>query len=153
MNTELSLTVIASLLRRGRSLDNLSSGLTLLSLALGLTQLWAATPSLVLLATVVLLLLSGLIEKYYALRVAFDADLFQALADDSRPLADKTQALDQALASLGLQPADKAGRSWALRSQGALKLLRQQVLFVALQVVLLLGVLLIFPWLQPASFH
>ena len=146
MNADLQLHIIASLLRRGRALDNLSTGLTLLSLALGLSQLWL-TPSALLMSWAVLLVVLGLVEKYYALRVAFDADLFQKLADDPANLTRNTRALDQALAAFNLQPADKAGRSWPLRSQGALKLLRQQVLFLALQIMLLLGALLIFPWL------
>ncbi|MCO8165585.1 hypothetical protein NJC38_25950 [Pseudomonas sp. 21LCFQ010] len=145
MNADLQLHIIASLLRRGRALDNLSTGLTLLSLALGLSQLWFA-PSGLLMSWVVLLVVLGLGEKYYALRVAFDAELFQKLADDPANLTRNTRALDQALAAFSLQPADKAGRSWPLRSQGALKLLRQQVLLLALQIMLLLGALLILPW-------
>lgn len=145
MNADLQLHIIASLLRRGRTLDSLSTGLTLLSIALGLSQLWLP-PSGLLMSWVVLLVVLGVGEKYYAVRVAFDAELFQKLADDPANLTRNTRALDQALEALSLQPADKAGRAWPLRSQGALKLLRQQVLLLALQIMLLLGALLIFPW-------
>lgn len=143
----MQLHVVASLLRRGRTLDNLSTGFTLLSLAVGMLQLWiTAMPLLtVWLGTLVLL---GLIEKYYAMRVAFDADLFQTLGSEARLLPDTTQALDQALIALGLQPADKAGRPWAVRSQGALRLLRRQLVLVAVQLLVLLGPLLVFPLLH-----
>ncbi|MBD8492055.1 hypothetical protein IFR09_24145 [Pseudomonas syringae] len=147
MSADMQLHVVASLLRRGRTLDNLSTGFTLLSLAVGMLQLWiTAMPLLtVWLGTLVLL---GLIEKYYAMRVAFDADLFQTLGSEARLLPDTTQALDQALIALGLQPADKAGRPWAVRSQGALRLLRRQLVLVAVQLLVLLGPLLVFPLLH-----
>jgi hypothetical protein len=147
MSLEMQLHVVASLLRRGRALDNLSTGVMLLGLALGLSQLWINTVSPLLLILVAAIVLIGLIEKYYAFRVAFDADLFQNIANDANQLNDRTVDLDHALTTLGLLPVDKQTRSWAVRSQGALKLLRQQVLFLALELVLVLGAILIFPWL------
>ena len=147
MSLEMQLHVVASLLRRGRALDNLSTGVMLLGLALGLGQLWISTVSPLLLILVAAIVLIGLIEKYYAFRVAFDADLFQNIANDANQLNDRTVDLDHALTTLGLLPVDKQTRSWAVRSQGALKLLRQQVLFLALELVLMLGAILIFPWL------
>jgi hypothetical protein len=147
MSLEMQLHVVASLLRRGRALDNLSTGVMLLGLALGLSQLWINTVSPLLLILVAAIVLIGLIEKYYAFRVAFDADLFQNIANDANQLNDRTVDLDHALTTLGLLPVDKQTRSWAVRSQGALKLLRQQVLFFALELVLMLGAILIFPWL------
>lgn len=147
MSLEMQLHVVASLLRRGRALDNLSTGVMLLGLALGLSQLWINTVSPLLLILVAAIVLIGLIEKYYAFRVAFDADLFQNIANDANQLNDRTVDLDHALTTLGLLPVDKQARSWAVRSQGALKLLRQQVLFLALELVLMLGAILIFPWL------
>jgi hypothetical protein len=119
----------------------------LLGLALGLSQLWINTVSPLLLILVAAIVLIGLIEKYYAFRVAFDADLFQNIANDANQLNDRTVDLDHALTTLGLLPVDKQARSWTIRSQGALKLLRQQVLFFALELVLMLGAILIFPWL------
>jgi hypothetical protein len=147
MSLEMQLHVVASLLRRGRALDNLSTGVMLLGLALGLSQLWINPVSPLLLILVAAIVLIGLIEKYYAFRVAFDADLFQNIANDANQLNDRTVDLDHALTTLGLLPVDKQARSWTIRSQGALKLLRQQVLFLALELVLMLGAILIFPWL------
>lgn len=148
MSNEMQLQVVASLLRRGKVLDNLSTGLTLLGFAYGLVQLLMtpAMPLLVVMSAAVALL--GLIEKYYALRVAFDADLFQSLASERERLVERTGELDHALVVLKFQPVDKSGRSWAVRSQGAIKLLRQQMLFLTLQVLILLGAILIFPWLS-----
>ena len=151
MATDMQLHAVASLLRRGRSLDQLSTGLSLLGVGLGLSPWWLATFSPWLLVLGIVLLVLGLLEKYWALRVAFDADLFQRVADDPQPLAQRTQALDQALHALGLQPAERAGRPWNERSRGALGLLRRQAWLLAIQVLLTLGFILASPWLAFAG--
>lgn len=151
MSHEMQLHIVASLLRRGKALDNLSTGLTLLCLGFGLIQLLITTTNALLLIVVVIGVLLGILEKYYALRVAFDGDLFHMVASDPQWLSDRTAALDDALGQLGLAPVDKTGRSWALRSQGALKLLRQQVLFLAVQLLVVLSAIVIFPWLSVSS--
>ena len=86
----------ASLLRRGRSLDRLSTVFSLLALLIWLpgTEIQRWLPWVVL--GVVLL---GLVQKYWALRVAVDADLFAALA--KRPDIEPAQ-MDTALLTLGL---------------------------------------------------
>ncbi|SFB49190.1 hypothetical protein SAMN03159488_04365 [Pseudomonas sp. NFIX10] len=147
MISDMELHTVASLLRRGHSLDQLSTGLTLLGALLGLGQ-WLVgviDPWLLLLSAALLVL--GVLEKYWALRVAFDADLFQRMADSTQSLAERTYTLDQALISLGLQPAARAGRLWTERRHGALLLLRRQSRLLAVQVVLVLGFILASPWL------
>lgn len=151
MATDMQLHAVASLLRRGRSLDQLSTGLSLFGVALGLSPWWLATFNPWLLCFGATLLVVGLLEKYWALRVAFDADLFQRVADDPQPLAERTQALDLALSALGLQPAARAGRPWPERTRGALGLLRRQALLLAVQVLLTLGFILASPWLAFAG--
>jgi len=151
MSAEMQLHIVASLLRRGRGLDQLSTGLTLLALAFGLSQLIVEhfTPLNQLLITVLVVL--GLMEKYWALRVAFDADLFNVLACQPERLDERTVTLDHSLNTLGLQPADRSGRPWTERSRGALKLLMRQTIFLALQVLLTLSAILIVPWLSFAK--
>ncbi|MBC3384913.1 hypothetical protein [Pseudomonas sp. SWRI179] len=147
MISDMELHTVASLLRRGHSLDQLSTGLTLLAALLGLGQ-WLVgviDPWLLLLSAVLLVI--GVVEKYWALRVAFDADLFQRMADSTHSLAERTYELDQALTALGLQPAERAGRLWTERRHGALLLLRRQSRLLAVQVVLVLGFILASPWL------
>ncbi len=147
MVSDMELHATASLLRRGASLDALSTGITLLGAALGLCQYlfadlgsWAVTGS-------VALLLLGVLQKYWALRVAFDAELFERVANLALPLAQRSEALDQALAALGLQPAERGGRPWDARIRGAVNLLRRQALLTGLQVFLVLGLTLAGPWL------
>ena len=147
MISDMELHTVASLLLRGHSLDQLSTGLTLLGALLGLGQWLVGVIDPWLLLLSVALLVLGMLEKYWALRVAFDADLFQRMADSTQSLAERTYTLDQALTALGLQPAARAGRLWTERRHGALLLLRRQSRLLAVQVVLVLGFILASPWL------
>lgn len=151
MSTEMQLYSVASLLRRGRALDQLSTGLTLLGALYGLGQYLLTSVTLGGLLVSLALVLLGLVEKYLAMRVAFDADLFQRVADAPTTLEHSTQALDQALSALGLQPAQRGGRPWDQRSRGALGLLRRQALLLAAQVLVILSVILVSPWLTFAG--
>lgn len=147
MPVDMELHVTASLLRQGRSLDQLSTGLTLLGVLFGLAQLLMTSiiPLCLILSTGLIIL--GLLQKYWALRVAFDADLFALVARNAEPLPERTRSLDLALQNLGLQSATRAGRPWAERQRGALKLLRKQAILLAAQVLLTLAALLASPWL------
>ncbi|BBP80326.1 hypothetical protein CCU68_05925 [Pseudomonas gingeri NCPPB 3146 = LMG 5327] len=147
MSADMPLQVVASLLRRGRSLDQLSTGLTVLGVLSGLAPLLIGTLSSWCLLLSVWLVLTGLLQKYWALRVAFDADLFQLMAGEPSGLGDRTEALDQALHDLGLQPRHTPARPWAERSRGALGLLKRQALLLIVQISLPLIVILASPWL------
>lgn len=151
MSIDMQLATTASLLRRGGSLDQLSTGLTLLGVLFGLAQYFVASPAIWGLACSGVLIVLGLWQKYLALRVAFDADLFQHLAASAQELPARTQALDQALTALGLQPVERGGRLRNERVAGALKLLRRQALLVAAQVLATLTFILASPWLAFAA--
>lgn len=139
------LLLVAALLRRGRSLDHFSSALSLVAVLFGLAPWLGAPPSLILALLCAVLLIAGLAEKYWALRVALDAELFQGLAQAGEQLDNQTRALDQALQNLGLQNAQQVGRTWSLRAQGALDLLRKQALCLLLQIVIVvLGFFIVF---------
>ncbi|MDM8348986.1 hypothetical protein P8H27_08730 [Pseudomonas sp. sp1636] len=148
MATEMQLQLMASLLRRGRTLDWLSAGLTLLALLIGLAPLLntAAHPLSALLCA--LLVILGLIEKYWAVRVALDAELFQHLGDSVAQLHGRTLDLDRALGQLGLQPANQAARAWDQRCRGALRLLRMQAVWLLAQLLLAVLIMLSLPWLS-----
>jgi len=151
VSIDMQLQVTASLLRRGESLDRLSSGLTLLGALIGLSQYVVPGPGFWSPLCSVALLALGLWQKYWALRVALDADLFHQLAAPAEDLLQRTQALDQALTALSLQAVDRAGRPWNERIAGALKLLRRQALLVAAQLLLTLVFILAGPWLAVAG--
>lgn len=139
------LLLVAALLRRGRSLDHLSSALSLVAVVFGLAPWLGVQASLGLALICTSLLIAGLAAKYWALRVALDAELFQRLAEAGEQLEQQTHTLDQALQNLDLQNAQQAGRSWSHRCQGALSLLRKQALCLLLQVIIVVfGFLIVF---------
>lgn len=147
MPADMQLQVVASLLRRGRSLDQLSTGLTLLGVLFGLAQLLMVSITPICLLLSLWMIVLGLLQKYWALRVAFDADLFALMAKD----IERTGELDQTLQTLGLQPVNRASRPWTERRRGALKLLRKQAYLLGAQVLLTLAVILASPWLPFAG--
>ena len=147
MPADMQLQVVASLLRRGRSLDQLSTGLTLLGVLFGLAQLLMVSITPICLLLSLWMIILGLLQKYWALRVAFDADLFALMAKD----IERTGELDQTLQTLGLQPTNRASRPWTERRRGALKLLRKQAYLLGAQVLLTLAVILASPWLPFAG--
>lgn len=144
MVNEIQLHVVAALLRRGRAVDRYATGVTLLALAFGLAQPWLPTFVPLQCVVVGVAVLLGLWQKYAALRVALDAELFELLAIDT---VRRTPLFDQAMADLHLQPATRGGRPWPERGRGALRLLRQQILLAVLQTLVLLAGALTFPWL------
>lgn len=125
--------VMAALLRQGRLLDRLSGALLLTGIVFGFGQLLLKHADPLLAAICLALVLVGLVQKYLALRVAFDAALFARLE------ALSLEELDAALLGLGLLPPQRTGRSLAERSRGALRLLYRQALCVASQGLLALG--------------
>ncbi|WP_339529648.1 hypothetical protein [Pseudomonas mucidolens] len=147
MPADMELQVVASLLRRGRSLDQLSTGLTLLGVLLGLLQLMMSSITPICLLLAVWMIILGLLQKYWALRVAFDAELFALMAKD----LERTDELDQTLQTLGLQSPNRASRPWTERRRGALKLLRKQAYLLGAQALLTLAVILASPWLPFAG--
>lgn len=146
MNDRQQLLVTAALLRRGRSFDHLSSAITLLALLLGLSPLVGASFHLLAAVLWVWLIILGLFQKYWAARVALDAELFQRIADSREELDSSAEHLDSALSSLRLSK-PQAARDWQNRCQGALKLMQRQVLCAALQCLLAVLGILLMPWL------
>ncbi|MDO6524543.1 hypothetical protein [Motilimonas sp. 1_MG-2023] len=149
MSLPIKLGVQISLLRRGAELDQLSLCVTALSiLMLMLQSALMITPWQ--LGLLIILLLVGLAQKMYALRVSLDADLFTQLAvlwqqqgvataQDTDPML---RALDSELAALGLIKTPQQTRVLQSRCQGALRLLKRQFFCVVLQLLMLLVLLL-----------
>ena len=138
----MTLYLIASLLARGRQLERLSDGIALLALAYGLAPLLGLPLHPLASALCLALVALGLAHKYWAVRVALDAELFAHLASQG---AD-AQALDAALFELRLKPQPCDLRDWPTRGRAALALLRRQALCLALQVTLALATLITLPF-------
>lgn len=150
MASEMHLRLIAVMLRRGKTLDRASSALSLLAMVIGLGPLLGFMALSTGAAVCIALLVCGLVQKYYALRVALDAELFRTLAAAPEQLDRRTAELDQALSSLGRQ--GKPARSWEQRSHGALRLLRMQALWLVLQLLVALAAIVLMPWLSNIRF-
>ncbi|WP_411383735.1 hypothetical protein ACK3BK_03430 [Pseudomonas sp. L7] len=141
----MNLYLVATLLARGRQLERLSDALTLLAIAYGLAPLLGLHLHPLASVLCILLLILGLAHKYWAIRVALDAELFARLAA-SPQRADDTRALDRALFDLNLKAKADDPRDWPTRSQAALALLRRQSLCLGLQLLLTLATLLTLPF-------
>ena len=150
MASEMHLSLIAAMLRRGKPLDRASSALSLLALVIGLGPLLGFMALSTGAAVCIALLVCGLLQKYYALRVALDAELFASLADAPEQLQRRTAELDQALLWLGRKA--EPAHSWEQRSQGALRLLRLQALWLGLQLLVALTAIVLMPWLSHIRF-
>ena len=100
MNAEARLT--ARLLHSVKSIDWLSTGLTLV--ALFTPHRWIA--------------ILGIIEKYVSYRVAFDAKIFDDVANGRMTI----EEFDEAAVALKLMPAKKTGRAMIDRCRGAKRL-------------------------------
>lgn len=146
MNHALHLALVSSLLKRGASLDQISSLLTVLGLLFSLAPLLGGMLNSALVLAGLMLVLLGIYQKYWALRVALDADLLTALASH-KDIGLAGCELDNALQQLGLAPDNLPERSILSRSQGALRLLRYQALCLGGQVSLLLAGALVASWL------
>ena len=129
------LEVASALLRQGRTLDRLSRLVTVAALVLliGARGFGVGSPALVVALAVAVL--AGLAEVYYAIRVSFDADLFDRLRDPARM---DFASLDTALVQLGLLPASRSGRPLEQRIAGAQRLLYKQGAALMVQIVVLL---------------
>ncbi len=129
--------VAAHLLSQGAMVHRLSVALTVASvLALPILALLHPRP-LPALATATLAAVIGLAELWLALRVAFDARLFEQLAQGEAGGGMTTPTFDGAMGALGLMPADKAGRPITARVQGAMGLLRRQAAMALAQVAVI----------------
>jgi len=120
---EIELRVTAGLLQQGKKLDAISNVLTLITIVV-LLHYAHVSISLALAAIV-----TGLAQKYVAVRVAFDATLLRDCADKEISTAE----LDEVMLALKLLPKAKTERPWALRCRGARRLLRIQTTLLVVQ--------------------
>jgi hypothetical protein len=125
----------AAWLQQGRTIDGLSRQLTVVALLLLIATgaFGVASPALV--SMLALATLAGLAQTYYAVRVGFDAALFERLGGQATDLS----ALDAALVQLRLLPVSKSGRPLAERVAGAQRLFHKQGAAFLVQVAFLLG--------------
>lgn len=138
--------VLLAVLGQGRHAARLSLFLTIAVVALlGIsimreqgaadwTAAWRTPPA----AALWLSLLAGMVQRYFALRVRLDIQLFGQLYADPTVSDQDLQRLDRGLALLGV-PTGTNPRGLRARWTGALRLLRLQLVCCGLQAVCLLA--------------
>lgn len=143
-NAAIQARLAAHWLALGSSIDIASLALTILAAA----ALLGLDFALVVHAILLLSVMAGLAEKFFALRVAFDQRIFcdwarrWEMADGISPVADLA-AFDTALAAAGLRSADNPGsRPLHERIRGAIKLLTYQAALFIIQSLAILAAIL-----------
>src|SRR5260221_11578005 len=129
------LACAAAMLDQGRVVDRLSRPITaaaFIAILIGPAMTAVAWTAI---AAALAVAIAGLAEAYFATRVGFDAALFHHLASVPEP---DFAPLDAALGHLRLLSPSKAGRSAAARVAGACRLLRFQLLALAVQLLAVL---------------
>ena len=127
----------AALLDQGQRADHLSRLITAASALVLLLLPAVPGPRSVLLMTILaLVVLLGLAELYFAIRVGFDAALFHRWG--AVPEGFDCARLDRVLLRLGLMPEARTGRPIVERIAGARRLLAWQGVTLAAQVLLVL---------------
>lgn len=127
------------LLRTGRVVDVGSTLTTLVVLVLAIILPGGRFEPAQLIGLLAAILIFGLVQKFYAIRVTFDTGLFSdlAIALQNVPTAHTDAALvelDRALAALGLRSDSQVPpRSLLKRVGGAKRMLGMQILCFALQ--------------------
>jgi hypothetical protein len=133
-------TIAGALLRRGAMVHTASLILGMAALLTGVAMsLVGVKPGAGWLTVGTAVVVLGAVEFWLAGRVAFDAELFQAIAAKGGDL----EGFDRAMQALGFMPSHKAGRPIDARVRGATRLFRLQGATFAAQIaVLLAGALL-----------
>ncbi|WP_089604052.1 hypothetical protein [Acinetobacter piscicola] len=90
-----------------------------------------------------------MIHHYVSLRLKFDAELIEIMAQqsDTVSIENLTQQFDQSLMQFKLIPESKAGRDWSLRFTGCYRLFKLQITLLFIQYFVL--IILIYKLLTP----
>ncbi|MFO1415248.1 MAG: hypothetical protein U1F10_15355 [Burkholderiales bacterium] len=126
------LRLVSDALAAAGTVDTLSTCFTVVATAGIAAALWQPVGPLAL-ALLVAVVLAGLVAKWLAVRVRFDAAVFAALIDAVQKSGFHTEHLDRALRGVGMLPEDKGGRDWDTRCRGALALMRRFAWLAAAQ--------------------
>ncbi|SIS96577.1 hypothetical protein [Neptunomonas antarctica] len=150
MSQQMSVLLQVSLLKCGVAIDRTSLGFTLLSIVMSFLQRSLLINTFQMIAFGIIVLV-GIMQKYYAIRVSIDAEIFAQLVPlitarrevKAGEIESELQDLDSAMLHLGLIKANEGTRSLRDRCQGAFRLFKGQVACLSIQGVLLLGILLV----------
>lgn len=127
-----------SLLEQHVKIHRLSSVVTISLILLLIYFSMIQNLSLYWLYSLTLVIILGVMEIYYAMRLAFDISLLDKLQTAQSNLRDDLSELDQALITLKLLPAAKSGRDINDRITGCFRLFKTQIALCVLQFMIVL---------------
>lgn len=142
ITNQTTLVTFCSLLAMSKQFYIFSLAITIITLCFGLIASWWIGSLLCVIGCLIGFGI-GLISKYYALRIEFDKKLFEYLAINVDQLPNKLIELDEALQQLNLINTNQLPtRSIIERQKGTIKLLKKQIFWFILQILLLVGILI-----------
>lgn len=137
-NNNRQLWVFDCVLKQSTTITHISSVLSLIGLFLLLILFLFGFNTLIC-SGMLIVCLVGIIEKYYAIRVAFDRDLFRCIInDEEHALAQMLSDMDNQLYRLKLIRHNNRQYSLDERQNGTYRLLKRQLLCCLVQLMLLL---------------
>lgn len=138
---QMNLVVLVSLLKQSTKIDRFSSIITATSLLLLVIVMFLFADSLIMIILSVVIFVLGIVEKYFAIRVDFDRELFKSLQNySSSELSSVLESMDRSLCQFGLIKKNYDPlRNLESRIVGAVNLLKKQLFCSVMQTILLLG--------------
>ncbi|MCW8928764.1 MAG: hypothetical protein OQL19_00830 [Gammaproteobacteria bacterium] len=130
------ITTCLSILKQYKKIHHLSLLITIILFML--LMIFAIMEQLILFWSLLLssIVVLGLIETFYAIRLDVDLSLLDTLNMSDKPIEKSLASLDQSLLDLHLVSENKAGRSLDKRIQGCFKLFYKQIGLCLLQLIL-----------------
>jgi hypothetical protein len=138
--SQTSLVTFCSILSISLPIGIFSLLLTIIALLFALITSGMINSSLLSTVFYFLAFIMGIVGVYYALRIKFDKKLFDYLATSNECLINTLIDLDNALMDFNLiKSKPLATRTITERQQGTLKLVKQQIIVLVIQIMLLIG--------------
>ena len=134
-----ALTCCITLIEQYRKPHIFSNGIMLISIMLILFLAITNTLSLFWLLTLASIIVLGIVEMIYAIRVGFDLTLLKKLANKNNSVELGLKEIDSALTQLRLLPSDKTDRNLDTRLRGCIYLFKTQVGLCVLQCLIVVS--------------
>ncbi len=112
-----------------------SVGVTLIMVVLLISTAIINMLSVFWLLVLVIIIVVGLMEIVYAVRISFDLALLRRLAVNTGSIDSRLTTIDDSLRILHLLPSYKMGRSLNIRLIGCVRLLKTQMVLCVVQVI------------------
>lgn len=137
--SKLMIDTCLALLVQHKTIHAVSVVMTLIAVLLLLVFVLFNTQAYLWFAMLAAVLVLGIAQIYYAIRIGFDVLLLQQLVAATQPISMGLALLDNALRQLGLLAPAKAGREIEQRIAGSLRLFKIQTLLCLMQFIIIVS--------------